>query len=465
MSPTLLQNSRHWAEDLLGLCDLGDKRRTYRAIHVTDQMSRHPDRSISAAFDTEADRLAAHRWIENDDVDPEALREGAFAATAQQARACRVLLAPTDTTVVAYSHAAAAELGDIGGPAESPLAGWLVHSALLIDADSDLTVGLIDQDWWLRDPKQRGKSQQRGKRAYKDKESYKWERTSERIAERMGDQIDKVIELCDAESDVYNHLYYKVRNGRRFVLRVAQNRSLADDDQLLWDHLAAQPEAGRTVIDVPQKGGRPARQATLALRSMHTTLRPPNTNDAVSEPVEIGVVLAEEVDPPEGVEPQCWRLYTSEPIDTFEQVHQVVQYYARRWRIEEFHKSWKAVCKLEERRQQTADNLQRLGQVLAFVAVRLMQLREHARYRPDEPCTKLVRPLAWKYLWKELEKGPLPSSPPSAHWLFYAIARLGGFYDSKRTGRVGLEPMFRGWRHLIERMAAHQVLKSLDDDL
>jgi hypothetical protein len=74
---------------------------------MADRLSQHVDKSISAAFDNGADRLAAHRRIENDDIAAEALREGAFAATVRQAQACRVLPAPTDTTTVAYFHTAA----------------------------------------------------------------------------------------------------------------------------------------------------------------------------------------------------------------------------------------------------------------------------------------------------------------------------------------------------------------------
>jgi transposase len=45
-------------------------------------------------------------------------------------------------------HAVAEELGDIGGPAGSRSRGFLVHSVLLVDAQSERTVGLIEQQRW-----------------------------------------------------------------------------------------------------------------------------------------------------------------------------------------------------------------------------------------------------------------------------------------------------------------------------
>jgi len=43
-------------------------------------------------------------------------------------------------------------------------------------------------------------------------------------------------------------------------------------------------------------------------------------------------------------------------------------------------------------------------------------------------------------VWARVEKKKKqPEHPPSLYWAYYAIARLGGWYDSKRTGRVGVK--------------------------
>ena len=48
-----------------------------------------------------------------------------------------------------------------------------------------------------------------------------------------------------------------------------------------------------------------------------------------------------------------------------------------RWKIEEFHLAWKSGgAQVEKQRMQTADNLERMAVILAFVAVRLLQLKE-----------------------------------------------------------------------------------------
>jgi hypothetical protein len=50
-------------------------------------------------------------------------------------------------------------------------------------------------------------------------------------------------------------------------------------------------------------------------------------------------------------------------------------------------------------------------------------------------------------LWVTSTKKPkaLPKSVPSLRWAYQAVAALGGFYDSKRTGRASWATMYEGW--------------------
>jgi hypothetical protein len=461
MDTKRLNHCGQWAQATFGGCALGDRRRTKRLVKTATHLSRRPEASLSTACTSEADRLAAHRLIENDMIEPQAISEGGFAASVEQASDCPVILAASDTTAVAFAHAGVREeLGDIGGPSRSVKRGYLVHSSLLIDARDERTLGLIDQHWWQRDLNQRGRKHERKQRQYTEKESYKWERTSRHIEQRMGSLMDRVIELTDAEADVYEFLAYKQAQQHRFVTRISQNRALSDTDQRLWDHLAEQPEIARLQVHVPQRGGRKAREATLSLRAATMALRPPHRRDGALPAITLSAVLVQEIDAPANVTPLCWRLYTSEPIATAQQVQQVVDYYRCRWRVEEFHRAWKSGCKLEASRQQSDANLQRIGRMLAFVAVRLLQLREQARYRPDTPCDQTLSTAQWQCLWLSSEEKPPPRQPPTARWAFYALARLGGFYDSKRTGRVGPEALHRGWQRLQDQLIGYRLAQN-----
>ncbi len=461
MDDEALYDVRRWSKQTFGGCRLADERHRKRVIEIGAILAQRPADSLSAACGTdEAARLGGYRLIENDRVNPDAIAEGGFAATVERADDVRRMLAASDTTTLSFSHAASLSLGDVGGPKACNVHGWHVHSSLLINADGPMVIGLIDQQWRCRDPAGRGRKHQRKQRAYNEKESFKWQATSVRLSQRLGPVMDRVIELCDAEADVYEFLDYKVKNNQRFIVRVSQNRCLSDADEKLWTHLGQQEALGQITVNVPQRGGRVARQATLTLRAAQVTLRPPSRLVGPQlEPLTLNAVLVEELSCPSDAEPLHWRLYTGEPAQTFEQVKQVTLDYGQRWQVEDFHKAWKSGCKVEEQRQQTPCNLQRMAQIRGFVATRLLQLKQHAALAPETPCEPLLDRVTWKCLYLSTEKDSrsLPDKPPSQRWALHAVARLGGWNDSKHTGRPGWAALIRGWDALQSRITGYRL--------
>lgn len=68
----------------------------------------------------------------------------------------------------------------------------------------------------------------------------------------------------------------------------------------------------------------------------------------------------------------------------------------------------------------------------------------------------------WRILWVLTEhKKPLPDRPPSARWAYRALAKLGGFTDTKRTGRAGWATLWRGWFRLQERLEGYWLSQQL----
>lgn len=448
-----------WARQIFGKAQLGDWRRTTRLIDLAARQAAAPAASWPAACDGDtAACLGGYRLIESKHVDPQAIAQAGFAATAQAAQTCPRLLAISDTTDLHYTHQVAEQLGDVGfgGP---EIGGWQVHSSLLIDGTDHQILGLIDQDWHSRTRSGRGRKHQRKQRSYRAKESFKWQANSRRMAQRLPAAVlARVIELADAEADIYEYLAYKVRQGQRFIVRVAQDRALSDADQRLWCHLAVQPVLGGWELDIPQRGGRPARTAHLQMRSAQVTLRPPHRAQGPRlKPLTLEAVLVEEVDPPAGVEPLCWRLYTREEAATFAQARQVAQDYAQRPQIEVYHKAWKSGCRVQERRQQSPENLQRYGQVLAFIAARLVQLSQLAQAQPQASCEPLLGRVGWQCLWQSTQppQRRLPRKAPNCQWAIHSLAKLGGFQDTKGTGRAGWQTIWYGYWRLQERLIGY----------
>jgi hypothetical protein len=452
-----------WAQEVFGCCELGDSRRTERLVKVASSLAAHAGRMAHAACRGDAAaNEGAYRLLRNEAVEAEAIAQGGYAASIERARRCSEVLAVEDTTTLSYGHAVRFALGDLGGPSKTVSRGMHVHSVLLLERSSGRTLGLAYQQRWCREDGQRGQRHQRRERAYVDKESFKWEQASQQLSEGFGADLSRVISICDREADVYEYLSYKVGHGQRFVVRAAWDRRTRAPARHLFAEVEAAAVMGEALVQVPQRGGRRARVARLALRGCTVELREPKARDTGGA-VRVNVVLAQETGPPSGESGLRWLLLTSEPVGDAAAIGEVLRMYALRWRVEEYHKAWKSGTRVEHARLQSAGNLERLAVILGFVAVRLLQLREaldtpaeHAR-----PCTEILDETQWKVLWLTRTRRALPATPPSLRWAYEALARLGGWGDSKRTGRAGWDTLWSGWFALNERVDGFRIAQQL----
>ena len=96
-----------------------------------------------------------------------------------------------------------------------------------------------------------------------------------------------------------------------------------------------------------------------------------------------------------------------------------------------------------------------------FLAIRLLPSKEY--FEPDQitlnendvciSCEELLTEIEWKVLWKSVEKNKkLPLIPPAAAWAYQAVARLGGWSNSKQTGKASWATIWNGWSRLNERL-------------
>ena len=401
----------------------------------------------------------AYRFIRNPNVSAEAIRKAGAMQTVKLAQEFPELLAIEDTTSLSYRHQVAEELGKLGAIGDKSR-GWWVHSVLLLEATTFRTVGLLHQEWWMRpdDPADAD-----------EKESGKWLAAAATSRLRMGSMMSNVIAVCDREADIHAYLQDKLAHNERFVVRSKHPRKDVESGLYLYDHLKNQPELGGYQISIPQKGvvdkrgkrkNRPARKASLSLRSGRITLKQGN--------ITLNAVLAEEINPPKGETPLKWLLLTSEPVESLAQALRVIDIYTHRWRIEEFHKAWKTGAGAERQRMEEPDNLERMVSILSFVAVRLLQLREsftlpqalraqgllkeaeHVESQSAETVLTQDECQLLGYLDKGKRKRKEKAG--SLQWAYMAIARLGGFMDSKRTGIASWGALWEGWEALQSKL-------------
>ena len=363
-------------------------------MRIARDLARHAGSSLLKSCDgDEAAAEGLYRLLRNAEVDPSAIAEGGFQATVRRARSGEVLLAVEDSTSLAYRHSVAAELGATGNHPQAVNQGFMVHSVMLLDGDSGATVGLIEQRRWKRVAAEFGQKHQRKRRAYEDQESFKWQRAGQAVRARLGEALSgRVIAVCDREADISEYLHWQRQVGGRYVVRAAQDRNLAGAEQGLWHTLEQAPCMGMQEVEIPQRGGRPARRAQVSLRAQVVEIAGSVRKGVDS--LRCQALLVREEHAPAGVEALEWLLLTTEAVTTRAQALDLLWIYGRRWRIEDFHKAWKSGTRVEELRPRSADNLERGVVVLAFVAIRLLQLQELVyppTSRPGQPQRELAQ--------------------------------------------------------------------------
>ena len=410
-----------------------------------------------------ADMEAAYRFMRNSAIRAEHIDDAGFASTADMAAQFNILLALEDTTSLNFSYPSIRD--DLGHISTSQQArGLQAHSVLLYAPEAVQLVGLIAQQRWTRDITTMGKNRRATQTPYQDKESYKWEQTSRQMAERLGPLMQRVISVCDREADLIEYLAYKHQQGQRFIVRSAKSRRIEEADSKLYAFGCELAVAGERSVNVPQKGGRKARQVQCDIRYAPVTIKVPTNKQG--ESISLFYVSCIEQGSPDGL---SWHLLTSEPVTNAKQAQQIVMHYEKRWLIEDFHKAWKSSgTRVEALRLQTRANLEKAVVILSFVAVRIQQLR-FTGLQDDRgsqvSCESLFTPLEWKILWRKVEKKAPPVKAPSMRWFYLSLGKLGGWKDTKRTGRVGWEVLWEGWFVLQSILEGYVLALSLEHDL
>src|SRR4029077_13062738 len=99
-----------------------------------------------------------------------------------------------------------------------------------------------------------------------------------------------------------------------------------------------------------------------------------------------------------------------------------VQWYAKRWGIEVFHRILKSGCQIEDRQLATADRLEAFLAIAPVVAWRIPYLTGLGRVTPDLPCTVAFDDDQWKAVIVFKTRQPPPEQPPSLRAMTRSIA-------------------------------------------
>jgi hypothetical protein len=243
---------------------------------------------------------------------------------------------------------------------------------------------------WARDPQ--SDTQERKAQGITEKESLRWVEgfgQAAQAAARMPQT--QLVAMTDREGDIYelHQAASQTPPNLHLLIRAQHDRPL-DGGQKLWAFMASLPVGQRRRLQLPRGHGQPARPARVEVRWAQVSLQAPAAGCKKTGPaLKLWVVWVHEPNPPPGVEALDWMLLTDWPITDAQSAWEKVQWYCRRWGIEEWHRALKNGCQAEQREFKTAEHLQR---VLAFdlvVAWRVLACVKLGRALPQLPATVL----------------------------------------------------------------------------
>lgn len=468
---------RRWAREEFRSAELGDARRTLRLVKIAERAAERPGGRISYVFPAGAERQAAYDFVEADAVDAAAIVDAMGAAAASRADGLPYAVVAIDGTGLSLLDKVQDASNEKGfgpvGAVSTGVRGLKVMTALAI-SPSGVPLGIAGMNFWTRPQSALSLSRaERAKRKLGESEIGRWATVLEESQERFSRCAPdtKPWFQLDRGGDARRLLQY-LRDGRYlFTVRARSDRNVGDYDtgQKLSHRSAKKALARATIrgvlrVSVPGNASRRARVARIVIRAAPLTLR---LRNECAWKVDlfplVGVWACEEGTTPAGESAIEWVLWTSYAVESKEDAFLVVRNYTLRWRIEEFHKTWKSgACNVEHLQLRSVAAATRWATVLAAVAARIERLKQLARHQPELPASQELTPfeqealvlLKRRFKKRNEEIDDAPTIAKAVRW----IADLGGYVGAKSSGPPGSIVIARG---LAQVAAAAHVIEQL----
>jgi hypothetical protein len=147
-------------------------------------------------------------------------------------------------------------------------------------------------------------------------------------------------------------------------------------------------------------------------------------------------------------------------VTDFNSAVEKIQWYGKRWSIEEFHRILKSGCGVEDRQLETVERLSKIILVDVLVAWRVLALTRAARKAESIKAVEYFGPDELAVLKQlQLKKGKVLSPDATVREVARLVAQLGGFLARKGDGQPGSMTLWRGLEQLSQLTLGYQLAK------
>ena len=472
--------SGEWAKQEFGTVELGDKRLKDRLISIVEDRAKHPDASYPEAAG--GDRYAAkgyYYFIDNarDTVNPERMLATHRTRTIERMMSQEIVLVVQDTTDLNFSTRHHTEglglLGTNQTGAESQ--GLKLHSSLALTVEG-IPLGVLRSDAYA--PERKGEAGKKSiGRPIEDKKSFRWiegYRDCVLVSKEMPGT--HILNVADREGDIFE-LFEEAEPTRKHVgllVRAKHDRRLEGRERKLFEELKASRSGTDVEVmiprqrwkdakrDKPEQKGLPGRKAVLTIRFQKVEIRSTRSDLRSADPITLWAVYAREKNPPAGAKRIEWLLLTTEEVQTDADAVRMVEYYCKRWRIEEWHRVLKSGCKVQEHQHETVERLKRAIAIDVVLAWRIQLMTLLGREVPDLPCAIFFEDWEVKVLEahrKEQTKGKARSELRLGEAITL-VAKLGGYLARGSDPAPGTECVWKGIIRLYDKADGYRLAET-----
>lgn len=467
-----------WAGHEFGGARLGDARLSARLVQSAQHMAESPMRAITGAANGARALVKGHYRLIDQPADSAVTVDNLLAPhrerTLRRMQAHDTVLCIQDGTRLNFTRRGQTQgLGAIGSNQTGAVArGLELHTTLAVNPDG-VALGVLRAAFDAPAPPNPEAQGKPSAKPREDRKSFRWVeglRDCAQAAEPLSET--RVVCVMDREADFVDLFIEHRANAPQvdLLVRAKADRVLGKEktpdgqtvSRRLVDTVRNAPVRGAAKVEVQRlsarvkaskqarKDRREARVADVTLRYRQVALPCPG-----AAPVELWVVHAREQQPPPAAAPLEWFLLTTLRVTSAADATRILQWYARRWRIEEYFRVLKSGCKVEELQHHTAERLERAMAIKMVIGWRIQLMVQLGREVPELPGDLLFSDGELRVLatFARSRKLPPPTRLGDAVGL---VGRLGGWLGRQRDP-PGAQSLWHGYTQLVAMAFAFEL--------
>lgn len=462
-----------WVDKELSTIDLGDKRLNARAKAVLRKFCDSPSSSIPCASGSWKETKATYRLLDNANVTADAMLAPHKESTLARMQQSETILLLQDTTTLNFTGQN--ERGDTGPIQREGTRGLLLHPMLALTPER-LCLGVVSCHQWYREKlanlTRAEKKAHNYERPIESKESYRW-LAGYQLANKYAKSLptQRIVLVSDREGDIYD-IYEEADQTEDvpkayWLTRAHHNRAelnhkgKRNGDKIKESTLKTTP-LGYIEFALPNNPSRKNKRVKQAIYAKTLSIALPYKRKKPKgyHPVDVTVIVTQEVDPPRNVKPIEWVLVTNLPIENFQAACDAVQWYTCRWEIELYFKILKSGCKIEKL-QLTDSNFDICLRLYMVVAWRILYLTMLGRTCPELDCDSVFSTEEWQTAFVIVKKSKPPEKTISLNEMIILVASMGGYMARKSDPMPGSKTLWLGLHNLQEHVKAREAFNQV----